>query len=306
MAQSDGPFRSVCVTGAATGAPLSTQPREYAETTLQANMATVKVLETIQSDQAMHVRHRARDLQQVELSEEYDRQYVWSVGDGMLLRSEEVLDMVMSNAHSLDLLRQQVPLSTAARFVERVQFWTTPTPTASVLRTRLGALISPSESVAMVRAVNQLLVSVFARGISEMSKSSRFPDVFHSVSLLSTGRLRAERDFADTHHGDYEYALSATIKANLTPSLDVLLDNRLELLTLPVDRTDTSYVDGVVVDSVDDTDELVTQARAVQTTGQVFTALRNAEPVEMPRRVAGLAYMIVEQLRQAANQAIAR
>ena len=306
MSRRDDSFHSLRVMSSATGARLSTQPREYAETTLQANMSTVTVLDRIQSDQAMHVRRQARDFQQIELSEEYDKQYVWSVGDGMLLRSEEALFMVASSPHSLDLLRQKMPLSTTTRFIERLKIWEPVTPTTSVVRRRLGALVSPSEAVAMLRAVHQLLVSVFARGISEISKDRNSPDVFHSVSLLSTGRIRAERDFSDTHHGDYEYALSATIKVNLTSSMDVLLSNRLELLALPVKRTDTSYLDGVVVDGVRDTDELVTQARVVQTTGQIFTAVKNAKAVEMPLRVAGLAYMIVEQLRQAANQAIAK
>lgn len=299
-------FVSVCRGATSVGAPLSTQPREYAETTLQANMATVKVLEKIQADQAMHVRHRARQMLQIDLNEKYDKQYVWSVGDGMLLRSEEVIDMVVSNAHSLDLLRQQLPMSMAARFLERLAVWSTPTPEASVLRTRLGGLVSPSEAVAMVRAVNQLLVSVFAKGVSEISRNSKYPDVYHSVSLLSSRRLRDEPNFADTHHGDFEYALSATVKVNLTSALDVLLDNRLELLALPIERKETAYIDGVVVDSVDDTAELLAQASVVQTTGQIFTATKKDEPVEMPLRVAGLAYMIVEQLRQAANQAIAK
>lgn len=214
--------------------------------------------------------------------------------------------MVGSNAHSLDLLRQQLPMSTVARVFERLAVWSTPTPEASVLRMRLGALVSPSEAVAMVRAVNQLLVSVFARGTSEISRSNKYPDVYHSVSLLSSRRLRAEPDFADTHHGDFEYALSATVKTSLTPALDVLLDNRLELLALPVERADTAYVDGVVVDSVDDTTALVAQADAVQTTGQVFTAVKKDVSEDLPLRVAGLAYMMVEQLRQAANQAIAK
>ena len=159
MSRRDDSFHSLRVMSSATGARLSTQPREYAETTLQANMSTVTVLDRIQSDQAMHVRRQARDFQQIELSEEYDKQYVWSVGDGMLLRSEEALFMVASSPHSLDLLRQKMPLSTTTRFIERLKIWEPVTPTTSVVRRRLGALVSPSEAVAMLRAVHQLLVS---------------------------------------------------------------------------------------------------------------------------------------------------
>ena len=301
-----GSFHRVSRGVASTGEPLRKQPREYADTTLQANMATVKVIETIQADQAMHVRRRARDLSEMSLSEEYDRQYVWSIGDGMLLRSEEVIDMVMKNAHSLDLMRQQLPISTAQRIAERFSFWSENTPEESVPRARLGALVSPAEAVAMIRAVNQLLVGVFAKGVSDITRNTKYPDVFHSVSLLSSRRLREEQGFGETHHGGFEYALSATVKASLTSDLDVLIDNRLELLSLPVERERTDYVDGVVVDSVDDTSALVVQGRVVQVTGQIFTAVKRNEPVEMSLRVAGLAYMIVEQLRQAANQAIAK
>ena len=76
----DDSFHSLRVMSSATGARLSTQPREYAETTLQANMSTVTVLDRIQRS---GVTCQARDFQQIELSEEYDKQYVWSVGDGM-------------------------------------------------------------------------------------------------------------------------------------------------------------------------------------------------------------------------------
>jgi len=227
----------------------------------------------------------------------YNEVFVWSLGDGLLLRTSDALDLAARQPDTLDLLRQRIPLSTYPSKTSKA-------PT-EIQRIRLGQLLTLNEVVAMFRATHALLVSVFSTPLARDGGET----VRHSVTRIGTGwaRLREERDFGDTSHGASEYVLSATVKASMLPDGSVAVDNRLELLQMPNPFPNTTpYVEGAVCDSQNDTNELRTRGEVVQLSGQLFTAVASGQPIQSIDRIAALAFKIVEPMRFAANDAIAK
>ena len=145
----------------------------------------------------------------------------------------------------------------------------------------------------MLRAVHQLLVSVFARGISEISKDRNSPTSSPSSRCCPQAAFAPSATFPASH--GTAVALGATIKVNLTSSRTCCSATAWSCLPTSKERTRRIWTAWLWTACM--ADELVTQARVVQTTGQIFTAVKNAKAVEMPLR----ARVIVEQLRRAAK-----
>lgn len=285
-----------------TDARVDEQPRVAGETFLQANSSTVEQFIKLREMQRLQIAIRARELASMPSDAAYNEVYVWSLGDGLLLRTSDALELARRQPDTLDLLRQRIPLTATQRLLGRFNVFSSSKPADEAQRVRLGQLLTPNEVVAMLRATHALLVSVFSASLA----SDGGETVRHSVTRLgSAARLRPEEDFGATSHGAFEYALSATVKASLLPDDSVALDNRLELMRLPSPFPETAYVEGEVHDNKGDTAELREQGNIVQLSGQLFTAVASTQAIESPDRIAALAFKITEPMRFAANQAIA-
>ena len=243
----------------------------------------VDVFARLIENQRLHVSRQATSLYSIN---EDKQENAWMLGKGMIMKTRAALRLIAKQPELLDAIRQ---------IREHIS-------KSSKNQVNLGALLSTGEVMMAAVAVHALLASTFA----SLSKNKEDRELtFHSVTSLVRATPRLEyKGYNNTSHGDFEYALSATIKTKCcTYDGSVVLSYRLELLR-GNPTFGTKYTEGMVCDSEEDTKDFRKNFELLHASGQIYTIEAQGVRLYSSRRNVDLTFQMVESLRQESNDAI--